>query len=63
MKYTHHDKKRPEWKKWFAWKPVPIGTHPPQEGGTMVWLEWIERKWLDCREGSNRYEYRLKEAS
>ncbi len=28
---------KPEWRRWFAWYPVRIGT-------THVWLETIERK-------------------
>jgi hypothetical protein len=57
--YKHYEKKKDGWLRWFAWKPAPIGNYPLQDGATMVWWEWIERKWLDSREGSSRYIYRL----
>lgn len=59
MIYKYVKKKKPEWQRWFAWKPVPIGGWPARDNATMVWLQWIERKWLDSREGSSRYDYRL----
>lgn len=27
-----------EWSRWFAWRPVEVGSK-------VVWLEWIERRW------------------
>lgn len=57
MIWKHKEKPQNPWKRYFAWKPTPIGTRPLQEGQEIVWLEWIERRWLDCR-GSDRYEYR-----
>jgi hypothetical protein len=57
--WIHKEKPDPEWKRWYAWHPVPIKTYPIVGGDIMVFLQWIERKWVDCREGSNRYEYRL----
>lgn len=60
MVYTYYRKKESEWKRWFAWKPVPIGRYPLLKNGqSMVWLQLIERKWLDSREGTSSYEYRL----
>jgi len=61
MKYTYYEKKDPKdgWSRWFAWRPIPIGRYPLKDGQAMVWLEWVERKWLDSREGSDSYEYRL----
>jgi len=56
----YKEKVKPEWKPWFAWKKVPIGGYPLRDGATMVWLQWIERKWLDSYGGSSRYNYRLK---
>jgi len=63
MKYRYKEKKEPKWKFWFAWRPVPIGGYPLKNGALMVWMEWVERKWLDCREGDNRYNYRLPKAN
>ena len=60
MIWKHKDKPKQEWKSWFAWTPVPIGRFPISEGNTVVWLEWIERKWVDCRY-TNSYEYRFSE--
>lgn len=59
MIYIYKEKKEPEWKRWFAWHPIPIGTYPLRDGQTMVWLQTIERKWLDSHNGTPRYEYRL----
>ena len=59
MRMIYKEKKKPEWKRWFAWHKVPIGKYPIRDGMTMVWLEWVERKWLESREGNNSYEYRL----
>jgi len=59
MKYRYKEKKKPEWTPWFALLPVPIGGYPIQDGTLMVCLEWVERKWIDSREGSSRYNYRL----
>ncbi len=59
MKWIHKVKVKKEWEKWFAWHTVPIGTFPIKNGSTLMWLEFVERKWLDCREGKNRYEYRM----
>jgi len=59
MKYRYNEKKKPDWQRWFAWCPVPIGGYPRKDGATMVWFEWVERKWLGSREGSSRYDYRL----
>jgi len=60
MIWNYKRKKEPEWKPYFAWKPTPIGTYPLEDNQKIVWLQWIERKWLDSRNGANRYEYRLK---
>ena len=57
MKWIYHEKIKSEWQKWFAWKPVPIGKYPLDNRQTIVWLQFVERKWIDCR-GSNSYEYR-----
>lgn len=59
MIWKYKEDKKSKWKKRFAWKPVPIGVYPLKDGQTMVWLKIIYRKWLDSREGSSRYEYRL----
>jgi len=56
----YNEKVKPEWTPWFAWHRVPIGGYPLRDGATMVWLQWVERRWLDSREGSSRYNYRLK---
>jgi len=58
MIWSYTEKPRVEWKKWFAWKPVPIGRYPLQDGQIMVWLEWVERKWLSF-EYTDSYEHRL----
>lgn len=59
MIWKYKKKKTPEWRPWFAWKPVPIGGYPLRDGQKIVWLQIIYRKWIDCREGSNRYNYSL----
>jgi hypothetical protein len=58
MIFKHQAVKEKIWKKHFAFLPLPIGTYPLQEGQPLVWLQWLESKWLDCR-GSNTYENRL----
>jgi len=58
MRFRYWEKKKDDWERWFAWYPVPIGGYPRKDGALMVWLEVVERKWLDCRE-SNRYNYRF----
>ena len=58
MIWTHKEKPQPEWEWWFAWKPVPIGRYPIQDGQTIVWLQWVLRKFIDYR-GSAAYEYKL----
>jgi hypothetical protein len=61
MIWIYKQNKKPEWKKWFAWYPVPVGRYPIQDGDKIVWFEVVERKWLGSREGSNSYLYRLVE--
>ena len=56
MRWIYKEKKI-EWEKCFAWMPVSIG-FPPQYGQLVIWLEWVERKWLGCT-GTDVYEYRL----
>lgn len=58
MFWFYSEPKDKEWKRYFAWKPRPVGTYPLREGQKMVWWEWMERRILDCREGSISYEYR-----
>ena len=58
MEWFYKETKKSPWRKYFAWKRTPIGTYPLKDGQKIVWLKWVERKWLDCREGCNRYEYR-----
>ena len=60
MIWLYKEKVEKEWKPYFAWKPTPIGRYPLSSGQQIVWLMWIERKWLDSRECSSSYEYRLK---
>jgi hypothetical protein len=73
MQWIHKDKPKQEWSKWFAWHPVPIGKFPLESGQTIIWLQFVERKWIDCR-GSNiairfiatytpSYEYRKLQQS
>jgi hypothetical protein len=59
MIWTYKEKKKSSWEKWFAWYKVPIGKFPLKNGMKIVWLQWVERKFIDCREGSKSYEYRL----
>lgn len=58
MIWTYKEKKKSLWERWFAWYSVPIGKFPLQDGTQMVWLEWVERKFINYR-GSKAYEYRL----
>ena len=60
MIWNYKEKKEKEWKLCFAFLPKPIGTYPLIDGQKMVWLELIERKFIDSRNGSNSYEYRLR---
>jgi hypothetical protein len=51
----------PKWYPYFAWKPVFIGSLPPVEGQTVVWLKWVERrKLLTDAMFVQGYEYRLR---
>lgn len=59
MRYRHWEKKKLDWERWFAWYPIPIGGYPCKDETIMVWLELVERKWLDNREGNSSYNYRL----
>lgn len=62
MKWIHRVEPNVQWQKVFAWFPVRIGTIWPQNGQTVVWLEWVERKFIDNR-GSTIYEYRKLNAT
>ena len=46
-----------EWKKWFAWFPVSLEVSDESDV-VIVWLTFVERKWIDFRE-CNSYVYRL----
>jgi hypothetical protein len=59
MVWVYKEKPQKEWTRWFAWHMVPIGVFPIKDGDTVVWLQWVERKWLDSREGCSSYAYRL----
>lgn len=56
-----------EWERYFAIWPVPVrnglnynyGTYPLREGQTMACLCWVERQYIDSREGEPSYIYRL----
>lgn len=58
MFWKHKEKAKPIWQLFFAWKPTPVGEYPLEEGQKVIWLQWMERRWLDSRECVNRYEYR-----
>ena len=61
MRWRYFEKTRLDgWERWFAWKPVPIGGYPIRDRTIMVWLEWVERKFIGFREGI-AYNYRLPE--
>lgn len=62
MQWKYKEKKKNEWERFFAFFPKPIGKHPLQDGQMIIWFQWMERKWLDSREGSNRYKYRLPQS-
>jgi hypothetical protein len=57
MRWIYHEKVRPKWTRWFAWYPVFIGSLPPTDGQSIVWLRWVERHWVSCFDGRNFYEY------
>jgi hypothetical protein len=61
MRWKHIEKENDEWERHFAFLPVTIGTLPIQDGQIVVWLEFVERKWIDSYDGSIAYEYRLIE--
>ena len=54
MQWVHRTSPSPEWEKFYAWKPTPIGAYPIEDGKTVVWFQWIERKWVD-----GTYNHRL----
>lgn len=56
--WTHKRKTKPEWEKVFAWTPKPIGDVSLQNDMKMVWLCWVERKFIGSYGGTNSYEYR-----
>jgi len=60
MKWVYRSKPIKEWETFFAILPKPIGRLPLKEGQEVVWLQWMERKWIESRGGSSTYEYRLK---
>ena len=39
MRWPRKPKRDPQWKSWFAIFPVRM-----DDDGTLVWLEWVERK-------------------
>lgn len=39
-------------KPWFAWRPIKINCGYPHELGTIVWLEWVSRKYSLMRPGA-----------
>ena len=69
MRWIKREDKEPEWRSWFAWKPVPVGEDgrggrfPADEGDIMVWLEFVERRervtQVYSYTDSCQYEYRL----
>jgi hypothetical protein len=61
MRWKHEIKEKGEWGRCFAFFPVTIGKLPLQYGQTIVWLEFVERKFIGAYQGSIAYEYRLIE--
>lgn len=53
-----------EWNTYFAIFPVRIGPNwansQAKNGDTVVWLEFVERRFVDYYMGAYSYEYRLK---
>ena len=45
MRFTLPDYE--QWRRWFAWYPVPIDEH-----GQYAWLEWVERQIVQMAYGS-----------
>jgi hypothetical protein len=50
-----------EWRRWFAWYPVPV----VRKGKLRyVWLQSVERKWGTSRySGTIKWRYRLRTRS
>jgi len=57
-----------EWHPHFAWKRVYINCGYPHEHGTIVWLEWVDRKYRGAHGGVHRghdlgpWHYRLPDS-